>query len=335
MLHTFFHNFFVVLNVKIPLHLVGRLVSAAFIAIAAPAGALAQAVTYASSASGDDANNCTRSQPCATLQRAVDVVAIGGKVLILDSGHYGVAPLQISKSVSIIAEGVAASIRGTSILSPLSIVALHGLHFDGRGAPGGTSGIEILDASAVYVERCRIDRFPRDGIQINAMNTALFVSDSNISHNGRFGLLFLGAGTSTLTVDNSLFDNNGRHGLRVADTASSLTRTVISANAEFGVALTGGTMNATWVTAAANGSGGFDVARNSELTLVSSVVRGNGLGLGVITRTRGTARLAQSLITGYEFGVFNGATVLSRGNNTITGNTNNVYANPIDPLPAR
>lgn len=294
----------------------------------------AQTFTFASAATGNDANNCTRAAPCLTLQRAVDVVAAGGHVQVLTSGAYGDTPLQINKSVTISADGVSANVRGISILSPMGKVALRGLHLGGRAAALGTPGIEILDAASVHIERCTVERFPRDGVAVSALDVAVFILDSNVSHNGRHGLIFVGDGANpTLTVDNSHFDDNKNSGMFLRDLSASLTRTAASANGDYGVILSGANTNASWITVSNNLQGGIIVNSRSELTLESSVVHGSGFGIGVLTHARSSTRLSNSLVTGNEYGVFVGtAVVLTRGNNTIIGNTNNVFGGSLTPL---
>ena len=57
---------------------------------------------------GNDANNCSRANPCRNFQRAHDVVAAGGEVIALDSAGFGT--VNINKSVTISGEGVRAAI---------------------------------------------------------------------------------------------------------------------------------------------------------------------------------------------------------------------------------
>src|SRR5687767_14591395 len=55
------------------------------------------------SAAGSDANPCTLADPCRLLPRALEAVASGGEVWILDSANYNTAAVTVTKSVSILA----------------------------------------------------------------------------------------------------------------------------------------------------------------------------------------------------------------------------------------
>src|SRR6516165_6379198 len=114
------------------------------ISIAASFPAQAQRARVFVSVTGDDANPCTGGSPCKTFQHAHDVVLAGGEISVLDTGGYGT--LLISKSLSIVAIGVEASIAIPSGSTGINVnvgstdkVSLRGLTLDGTGV--GTTGI--------------------------------------------------------------------------------------------------------------------------------------------------------------------------------------------------
>ena len=58
--------------------------------------------SYVSSA-GNDANPCTLSAPCRLLPAALVAVNDGGEIWMLDSANYNTGPVNIDKSVTILA----------------------------------------------------------------------------------------------------------------------------------------------------------------------------------------------------------------------------------------
>src|SRR5262245_38368222 len=67
------------------------------VAVAAPAGA--QATRTWVSATGDDANPCSRTAPCRTLTGSIPKTAAGGEINAIDPGSYG--PVTITKAITI------------------------------------------------------------------------------------------------------------------------------------------------------------------------------------------------------------------------------------------
>src|SRR3979490_2962583 len=80
-------------------------------------------------------STCTRALPCATFQAAHDATNVGGEIGVVDSGEYGL--LVINRAISIIAQGVDASIMSTGAGAaaitfsgssvPTDVVTLQGL----------------------------------------------------------------------------------------------------------------------------------------------------------------------------------------------------------------
>src|ERR1700722_936867 len=102
---------------------------------------------------GADSNtstNCWQTNPCRTLSAALSVTDAGGEVLVKDIGGFGPGPVNITKSVSIIAQpgifaGLSALPGGNAfnISDPSATgvaVVIKGLTINGFGA-AGASGI--------------------------------------------------------------------------------------------------------------------------------------------------------------------------------------------------
>src|SRR5512142_3529722 len=79
----------------------GVLAFAAALLLSAPAHA--QIFRAYLSTSGSDANPCTLPAPCRLLPAALNAVASGGEIWMLDSANYNSATVTIGKSVSILA----------------------------------------------------------------------------------------------------------------------------------------------------------------------------------------------------------------------------------------
>lgn len=139
---------------------------------------------------GNDANPCTLPQPCRLLPAALTAVNDGGEIWMLDSANYNIGPVLVDKSVKILAvPGEMGSIVANGgdavvINAPGKDVTLRNLFV--LNLAGGTSGINILAAEAVHVEKTTIHDFTSDsGACIRAVpSTAvrLFVADSFMRH---------------------------------------------------------------------------------------------------------------------------------------------------------
>jgi hypothetical protein len=275
---------------------------------------------------GDDANNCTRDAPCLTLQRGIDRTPAGSELIILDSGDFDTGDdgggATINKSITISAAGVSATIRRSiTVNNPEATVVLRGLRLSGTST--AFDGVSIIEAAAVHVEDCDIQRF---GYGIAANTSAypmLFISGSVLHNNGVGGLSFATGSPGRLVVDNSRFEHNLGNGLLISTAEATITRTIVSGNGLGGIAHTGGKANVTWTTAEHNGGSGYAVS-SGQMTLEQSVARGNAIGLHVTGS--GTARISTSVVTNNITGVSveSGATLLTRQNSTISGNTTNV-----------
>src|SRR5207247_3882926 len=66
---------------------------------------------------GNDANTCYRTTPCATFNRALAAVISGGVIRVIDTGSYGVqfSPITITKSVTIDGGGFASTLAGSAV----------------------------------------------------------------------------------------------------------------------------------------------------------------------------------------------------------------------------
>lgn len=207
------------------------------------APAQAQATRTWVSGVGDDANPCARTAPCKTFAGAISKTAAAGEISVLDPGGYGA--LTITKSISIIADGSEGSVlacgsSGIIINSATAVVNLRGLMFEGCGT--GLSGIRIVQAASVNIEKCLIRGFRANstatngGIDIttSTAGTKVVVSDCTIAENIR-GIVAdpTGAGTVSITLNRVVVSKNSGAGVRGVGSEATywLNQSVITGNA--------------------------------------------------------------------------------------------------------
>jgi hypothetical protein len=268
---------------------------------------------------GNDAADCSRSTPCRNFLAAVNAVAPGGEVIVLDSAGYG--PVTLVKSVSIIAPtGVYAGVTAFSGATAIDIgagatdsITLRGLTLNGLGAQ---NGIRILTAKDVHVSECMISGF--DG----ASNSA--------------GIAMLPNGTAQLHVRDSVLKRNA-YGLYSASQTFSSTANVsvsrvrMETNSQDGMYLTDGTYaSVTESIAAGNAGTGFHLVNNTylaNLVITNSVASHNSYGIA----SQGTAG-AHLYMSGSSadhndfvgFATFGTAGFASLGNNMAQSNGTDV-----------
>ena len=192
-----------------------------FIAVAAfsllvnatPARAVGQ--TWVSG-TGSDSGTCPITAPCLTLQFAHNQTSNGGAINVLSSGSFG--PLTITKSISIVAEGVEAAINtaaggaGIIVNANFSTVSLRGLTLDLTG----DNGISFVSGAALHVHNSVI-RGTASGIKFAPASgtSELFVANSVIANTSggtvAAGLLVkpTGSGSARVVLDSVRVENGG------------------------------------------------------------------------------------------------------------------------------
>ena len=147
----------------------GAVIAVLFFVCSSTANAALQRA-FVSSATGSDANACTRPLPCRNFVAALAAINAGGEIVVLDSGGYGATT--IDRSVSITSpSGVYAGITGVSgtaitVASGSSgIVSLRGLSLTSQGA---TTGIDVQSANVVQIDDSVVSGFVTIGIGMNS-----------------------------------------------------------------------------------------------------------------------------------------------------------------------
>src|SRR5688572_3471138 len=140
------------------------------------------------SSEGLDGNPCTVQAPCRLLPRALQTVADGGEVWILDSANYNTGPVAITKSVSIIAVpgavGSFVTLGGPALTVDSAAVSLslRNLVFVPFPGAGGGEGVR-MNAGVLRVEACVFARLGT-GAAIYATGTATRISVVNTDVHG-------------------------------------------------------------------------------------------------------------------------------------------------------
>ena len=260
---------------------------------------------------GSDVNPCSRTAPCRTFQQAHDVVAAAGEVVVLDAAGYG--QVTISKSVSIIGDGVYAGVTvpagdGITINSGTAIVALRNLTINGLGT--GTNGVNVTSVGDLHVEGCVISGFTGFGILVSlaADGSRIFIKDTITRNNNTYGVFIkTSTGTVRASIDNCRSERNGLRGFVAANNSRvTINRSVASGND-------------------GNGFHAFsDVSgATAELSCEECVSSNNSFGFAVDAPSgAATIRVSHSTATNNTFtgfaqfsGVFE-----SLGNNLVRGN---------------
>jgi hypothetical protein len=139
------------------------------------------------SGAGNDANACSQTMPCLTFAGALAKTNAGGEIDVLNTADYG--PVTINKAISIVADGVVASIQvssGNAITisaGSTDVIVLRGLTLDGMGT--GLNGISFSAGGALHVESCTINNFGQYGIDFESAGpSTLVVQDTMARHHG-------------------------------------------------------------------------------------------------------------------------------------------------------
>ncbi len=291
--------------------------TAAFAAVVsltfAASSAHAQSRTWVSGV-GDDLNPCSRTAPCKTFAGAIGKTAAGGEINVLDPGAFGA--VTITKSITISSEGLEAGVlaaaNGNGIVIQAAnsdTVVLRGLDIEGSGT--GLTGIKVLSAGKVHVERCTIDHFTQNAIDFVptsqlATTSALFVSDTIARQN-------VGASSGGIHV---------KPGVNVSAKAT-ITRTLLEGN-QFGLRVEdNGVVVASETTASGNAGAGFIAVGQSAaavLDLEGCVAANNGVGIKADVGASSTVHASNCNVVGTAganngFVVAAGAHFFSFGNN--------------------
>lgn len=282
------------------------------------------------SSTGNDANACTRSAPCATFAGALTKTSAGGEIDVADANDYG--PVTINKAVSIEAVGVLATIQVTSgnavtiSAGANDTVVLRGLTLDGQGT--AADGINFTTGGALYVENTRIHHFTTgiDFLPTGNVTTKLFVTDTIVRNNGSggtgCGVLIQAIGGFAIASIDGLRTENNVCGVKTLDAANVTIRNSVAAN---------------------NGFAGFSAVASNNVPVVlieSSITAHNGTGVlsanPALSFILPTVRVSNVTVVDNGTGLLAAsglAQIISFGNNKVDGNsTNGAPTSTVPPM---
>jgi hypothetical protein len=275
-------------------------------------GAQAQATRTWVSGVGDDANPCSRTAPCKTFAGAISKTADQGEIDCIDPGGFGA--VTITKSITIDGGGTFASIlaAGTngiiindsgSAAPQTHIVRLRNLSINGAGT--GFDGIRFLSGRALYIENCVVFGFRGNGTNSDGLEIGLT----------------LGSGTFTVSVKDSIFENNTGDAIRQSTTVGTLNcqyDNVVLAGSANGLEATGGTGNVSRSVITHNTGNGLTASGGAVINASSNQVTSNGNGFNCVAPS--TMRLSDNDIYKNTTGIAGGGTYNTFGNNRLLGN---------------
>jgi hypothetical protein len=203
----------------------------------------AQALSFRAylSSGGSDANPCTVSQPCRLLPAALNAIVDGGEVWMLDSANYNSAPVNVTKSASILAiPGAVGSV--VALGGPAFNIATSGVSVSLRNlvivpfpGSGGTSGIVMTNGNSLTIQETVIANLPAYGVDVNAISgTRVKILDSVIRDNSNSGVHLRGGAIAD--ISNSKLIGNF-YGVEVVGsvagtiTTAAINDSVLSSNA--------------------------------------------------------------------------------------------------------
>ena len=247
---------------------------------------------------GVDGNPCTLVAPCRLLPAAIAAVIDGGEIWMLGSANYNTAPVNINKSVTILAIpgalGSVVAISGNAInIATAGVrVSLRNLVIVPFVGGGGTNGISMSAGASLTVENCLVANLPGDGIVV-AGPVNVRISDTTIRGNSGFGLWVRDGARATVT--HSTISGNTQTGVVVYGAANTTTADIADSTISY------------------NGNGVYAQSANAAATIKVSVHD---------SRIVGNTELG---ITGYS--AFGAIVTLSASNNIISNNGTGIKAN--------
>jgi len=147
---------------------------------------------------GSDANPCTLPAPCRLLPAAIAAVANGGEIWMLDSANYNSGPVNVTKSVTILAipgaVGSVVALGGAAMVAatPGVSLTLRNLVIVPIPGGGGTRGVDMSAGAALTVDGCLFANLPSEGIYVDAGPAIVSISDTTIRGSDN-GLVLTGA----------------------------------------------------------------------------------------------------------------------------------------------
>jgi parallel beta helix pectate lyase-like protein len=298
--------------------------------------ALAAQRTFVSSATGNDANLCTRALPCRNFAAALPLTDLNGEVIAIDSGGYGL--VIITQAVSLIApEGIYAGITAFSGVTSNAVtvnagdaseVVLRNLSFNSQGVGlPNTVAVQANTVRALYVEHCFMNGFSEGIVFAPTTSYAqLYVTDTTIIRS-TFDAIEVTGGTGIRAAIDSVRLYYNRFGVVVQSADATIRNSVAAGEPHGSRFLVAGFEAAAGArvlienSVSSNQADGFYATAGGVMTMARCAATSNGYGL-YAQGDGSTIYVAGSTITanGIGTGAATNGSVLSRGTNTLQAN---------------
>jgi hypothetical protein len=262
------------------------------------------------SSTGNDANSCTATAPCAGFLQAIVQLSAGGQINCINSPGVTEGGVGFSTSATIDCAGVYENLgNGFQMEGTNQVLKIRNLTIS--GILGGVNAIKVTGSGTLILENCVLENMVGTALDIEPTGAFnLVIKNSRISNNATGVLIKSGSGGSiNATLDHVTIAGNNGGGIR-ADSSNGpitmdITDSLIADNVSNGLNISSGTgtqndiVNIIRTTIAKNGlfgiyTGGFTAA----VLLNASTLDSNGNG----------ATLAS-----------NSGRIISYGNNQIIG----------------
>ena len=288
---------------------------------------------------GNDANPCTLPQPCRLLPAALNAVADGGEVWLLDSANYNTATVNIGKSVTILAvPGSVGSVVATG--GPAIDIATTGVRVTLRNlvlvplpGAGATNGISMTAGDRLAIEDTLISNMPLVGVAVHAPAVVRVVG-STIRDNGQTGV-YLGSG-GRAAIARSTISGHSLYGFIAEGTSASTTRAdiadshfegnnaaVVALSSVVDAAVNVAVRNSQFVGGVFGGGSQSVAGSGANFALADSLVSNNTTGIASFG-AGATVWVSGNKVTANGTGFFaSGGTFESAGNNALRNNGTN------------
>lgn len=277
--------------------------------LVAGASLFGQATRTWVSGTGDDAYPCSRTAPCKTFAGAIAKTAAGGEINVLDPGGFGA--VTITKSITIDGTGTAASILSAGVNGIVisagvnDVVIVRGISINGAGT--GINGIRFLSGGSLQVENVTMSGFSSNGIAFEPSGASQLSILNTTVRKAAYAAIIIkpsAAGSARVSIENCTTSRN-TVGVRVEDgTVAFIKNTTAFGNVN-------------------NGFLAYSATGGTEMNLESCMTSGNGMNGIQSNGPYATVRISNVTCTGNGSGLnpINGGTIVSFGNNKVTGNT--------------
>ena len=241
----------------------------------------------------------------------------GGEIDCLDPGGFGA--VTITKSITLDGGGgivasilAAPGVNGVNVNAAGGVVILRNLRINGAGGP---TGVSILAAAKVVIEKCDIFGFTTGAAVLASVSTGtlqLKLQELTLNNNGG-GITIKPSGGATVNaaVERTRIDGNTGAGMRVDGTGGGSSNVAVT---DSSLSLNGS--NGLNAVSGASGNVKVDLTRDVMANNGGAALQSNNSSGGTSTMTVGQSMLSNNASA---WSIVSSGQLLSYGNNQVTG----------------